>query len=273
MCQEHTLTRLRPALGTLVAIEARSPETATASRALEAGFAAVHGVEHRLHPTRAGSELARLNRASPGTRLRVCGSTVAILRLSRRLAVASGGWFEPALPGQGSILDWLPDGRDAIVIRRRAHVDLGGIAKGFAVDLAVEAMRRAGASAGLVNAGGDLRVYGQASWTGWLRSADGTARELVLREGALAVSEAVSGHRPPEHRGYCAGRGSPGRGYPGGSDGRAHGGCCAVVARCAALADGLTKVVMHASLARTATILAQFRASAIARGNAIVVST
>jgi thiamine biosynthesis lipoprotein len=39
-------------------------------------------------------------------------------------------------------------------------VDLGGIAKGFAVDRAVEALRRCGVSSGFVNAGGDLRVFG-----------------------------------------------------------------------------------------------------------------
>ena len=263
MCQEHPVTRLRPALGTLVALEARGPDEASSSRALEAGFAAVRTIERQLHPTRAGSDLARLNRARAGTRLRVQASTVTVLEMSRRLAGASGGVFEPALPGHGSVLDWLPDGRDAVVIRRRAYVDLGGIAKGFAVDLAIEAMRGAGASSGLVNAGGDLRVYGQAPWTGWLRSDDGTARELVLRDCALAVSEAVSRHRPREHRGYYAGQGA----------GRPDGGCCAVLARRAALADGLTKVVMHASPARSAAILAHFHANTIARGKAIVVST
>jgi thiamine biosynthesis lipoprotein ApbE len=39
-------------------------------------------------------------------------------------------------------------------------IDLGGIAKGFAVDRAVEALRHHGVAEGLVNAGGDLRVFG-----------------------------------------------------------------------------------------------------------------
>ena len=44
-------------------------------------------------------------------------------------------------------------------------IDLGGIAKGFAVDQAVAAMRRAGAARGLVNAGGDLFGFGPGTWT------------------------------------------------------------------------------------------------------------
>ncbi len=39
-------------------------------------------------------------------------------------------------------------------------VDLGGIAKGYAIDRAIEAMIDAGADGGLVNVGGDLRCFG-----------------------------------------------------------------------------------------------------------------
>ena len=48
----------------------------------------------------------------------------------------------------------------AVRFRRRLTIDLGGIAKGFAVDCAVEALNKAGVQAGFVNAGGDLRVFG-----------------------------------------------------------------------------------------------------------------
>ncbi len=41
------------------------------------------------------------------------------------------------------------------------RVDLGGIAKGYAVDRAVEELRIAGAAGALVNAGGDLAVFGR----------------------------------------------------------------------------------------------------------------
>jgi thiamine biosynthesis lipoprotein ApbE len=41
-----------------------------------------------------------------------------------------------------------------------AQIDLGGIAKGFAVDRAIEALQQRGITDGLVNAGGDLRVFG-----------------------------------------------------------------------------------------------------------------
>jgi len=52
-----------------------------------------------------------------------------------------------------------------VSLRRALRLDLGGIAKGFAVDCAVAALREAGATSGSVNAGGDLRLFGDASET------------------------------------------------------------------------------------------------------------
>jgi thiamine biosynthesis lipoprotein len=255
MCQEYCVARLRPALGTLAALEACAPERDQAAAALEAGYEALRSIERRLHPTRAGSELARLNAARAGARITAHPTTVAALALSRRLHLASGGRFEPALPGHGTILDWCPAGPRAVAVRRRARIDLGGIAKGLAVDLAAAAMRTAGATSGVVNAGGDLRVFGSASREVWLRGADGAAHAWILQDCALAASDgapdaAAARQRPPEHRGYYGGR----------ALGRPCASSAAVLAPSAALADGLTKVLMQCSPARAAAILARFRA-------------
>jgi FAD:protein FMN transferase len=252
MCQEHTVARLRPALGTLVSLEARASDQTLAEGAVAAAYEAIRAAERRLHPTKPGSELARLNRAEPGRRLPAHPSTVAILGLCRELHRASSGRFDPALPGQGSVMDWLP-APGAVIVRRRACIDLGGIAKGFAVDLAIEAMRRAGAVSGLVNAGGDLRVFGPRAWPIWLRNGPGAARELLLQDCALAARDPGAVHHPPEHRGYYAG----GRHCAGPRSAPV-----AVLAPRAAIADALTKVLMQASPALAGAILARFRASA-----------
>jgi len=253
MCQEHNVARLRPALGTLVSIEARAASEVLAERAVAAGFGAIRAVESRLHPTRPGSDLARLNYAGPGRRLPVHPSTVGILRLCRNLHRQSSGRFEPAIPGRGSVMHWLPAGPAAVIVRRRACVDLGGIAKGYAVDLAVEAMRRAGAISGLVNAGGDLRVFGARAWPIWLRSSSGAASELLLRDCALAASDPAAPDSPPEHRGYYAGRKH---------GARTRFAAVAVLAPSAAVADALTKVLMQAAPARAAAMLALYHARA-----------
>jgi thiamine biosynthesis lipoprotein len=253
MCQEHTVARLRPALGTLVSIEATAPNEALAERAVAAGFGAIRAIESRLHPTRPGSDLARLNHAGPGRRLPVHPSTATLLRLCRELHRDSCGYFDPALPGRGSVMHWLPAGLGAVIVKRRACVDLGGIAKGYAVDLAVEAMRRAGAINGLVNAGGDLRVFGARAWPIWLRSSSGAVSELLLRDCALAASDPAALDRPLEHRGHYAGRKH---------GARTRFAAVAVLAPSAAVADALTKVLMQAAPARAAAMLALYHARA-----------
>jgi thiamine biosynthesis lipoprotein len=253
MCQELAVARLRRALGTLVAVEARASEIETAERAVNAAYAAINYVEWLLHPTRRGSELALLNRSAPGARRRVHPWTTDVLGLSRELCARSGGIFEPALPGHGSIMNWELAGRRGVYVRRRAHVDLGGIAKGFAVDQAVAAMRRAGAHAGLVNAGGDLRVYGAVHWLVSIRDQRGAFRNLWLRDLALAASADGGDSVPGEHCGYYR-RGEAARRAPPGS--------ATVIAPRAALADALTKVQMFAAPARSAALLARYRARA-----------
>ncbi len=248
-------------MGTLVAIEARAADALAGERAVSEAFTAIHNVDRLFHPTRNGSELARLNRTAPGGVIPVHPWTSALLSLCRDLCARTAGGFEPALPGHGSVMDWVPVGKRGLRLKRRARLDLGGIAKGYAVDLAVAALRRGGVHAGLVNAGGDLRVFGSLPWPVALRagydSGAGTMPALALQDCALAVSACEAAAAPREHRGYYW----PGAG--GGYARRAARRTAAVIAPSAALADALTKVQLFAAPARAAAILAHYRARAL----------
>jgi thiamine biosynthesis lipoprotein len=54
-----------------------------------------------------------------------------------------------------------PNNRTVQLQQPGMGIDLGGIAKGYAVDVAAEALAKQGVHGGLVNAGGDLRVVGR----------------------------------------------------------------------------------------------------------------
>ena len=113
------------------------------------------------------------------------------------------------------------------------EIDLGGIAKGYAVDRAVETLMAHGCCAGLVNAGGDLRVFGEREEAVLLREPDTSFRRLALRNAALAVSDIDAIDRPAEHQGYYSRKGkTAARRY------------AAVIAKDAATADALTKCVL-----------------------------
>ena len=247
-------------MGCLAALECHAGDRATAERGLESAYGALLRVEWLMHPRRSGSDLARINSAQPGERVSVHLWTSATLRLCRRLHEISSGLFDPALPGMGSIMNVLPVDRTSVRLTRATCLDLGGIAKGYAVDRAIECMKAQGAHAGLVNAGGDLRVYGAQAWPVTLRQADRFGAEFALSNGALAVTDPAALARPPEHQGYYA---------PTNSLATAALSFVAVQARCAALADGMTKVLMLAPAAQRSALLRRTRTRLAALDNNI----
>ena len=71
------------------------------------------------------------------------------------------------------------------------RIDLGGIAKGFAVDQAIEVLKASSMASGMVNAGGDLAVFGEEVTEVGVRDPANPARLLALvklRNEAFASS-------------------------------------------------------------------------------------
>ncbi len=100
-------------------------------------------------------------------RIDIDAGTHQLLELSRRLHRLTHGVFDPCLPARpGSLADLelsaTPDVH-WVICRAPLALDFGGIAKGYAVDRAIEALRECGCRAGLVNAGGDVRLFGAAA--------------------------------------------------------------------------------------------------------------
>lgn len=199
------MRRARPAMGTLLTVAAAGPDDTRVEAAVEAALAAVAQVDRLMSFHDADSELSRLNRDAATTPQTVHPWTYAVLRRALRISAASEGLFDitvaPLLVRDG----WLPGDagempaggswRNIQLTRDRRvafsaplWLDLGGIAKGFAVDVAIHCLRRGGCSTGSVNAGGDLRRFGPEPEVIHLRTADGLVPVAELRCGALATS-------------------------------------------------------------------------------------
>jgi FAD:protein FMN transferase len=246
--------KVRPLFGTFVSVEATANGDPLELTAIDEAFTAIANVGALLHPT-SGSDLRRLRAARIGEPLPVEPWTYELLRTCRELNLESGGVFDPCLPEwPGRMQDVeLDEHRAQIVKRADVALDLGGIAKGFAVDRAIEAMRSLGCRSGLVNAGGDVRVFGPAPREVLLRSPFGRAHSLRLGDEAVAVSEPKSERSPPEHRGY----------YRGDTGEPVAGRWVAVVAPTATLADGLGKCAMLCEPEVAAALLARRGARAL----------
>lgn len=245
------LRRCRPLLGTFVEIEIENDDQA----AIESAFAAVAHVHARMSFHEDTSDLARLRVASTGEAVEVDPATVEVLRLAESLHRATNGLFDVTIGRQLSRDGFLPQiagvtrydgGAGDIEIMDDRHVrwwrpvliDLGGIAKGYAVDRAVEVLLAAGVAGGLVNAGGDLRVFGPGEATVHIRTGSGhIGAHLLVSDRAVASSGNLL------HRHFRNGRVRTPHVAPGGRS-VAVDETVTVVAQTCALADAMTKVAI-----------------------------
>lgn len=245
------IQRMRPALGTLCTIDAGGSSQVLAS-AIEQAFAALAEVERCMHPTRTGSDLALLA-AEHSRAITVNAMTWEVLALAHRIHNLSDACFDPCLPsraGRLSDVELLPN--DVVICHRPVAIDLGGIAKGYAVDRAIAVLRELGCEFGMVNAGGDLRVFGRQQHV-IVRLEAAKEATLVLHDAALAVSDALSARHPSEYQGY----------YQRGSACEPRHRQAVVSASTTAVADALTKCAMFCDPANLQSLLQPFNAAAV----------
>jgi FAD:protein FMN transferase len=181
---------------------------------------ALRAVEAKLSTYLESSELSRLNAAPAGEAVGLSGETLALFRLSKETADTSGGVFDPTFAPVFSLwrqygkAEQLPPEAELDAARAasgwqhfevtdsgatklidEARIDLGGIAKGYGIDRAAEAMVDAGCVGGLVNVGGDIRCFGPRADGGeWIIGVrhpfvtNGRMGVLILRDGAVCTS-------------------------------------------------------------------------------------
>jgi len=208
-----SIARARPLLGTFVEIAADGLPRPALEAAIEAAFAAVERVHRVMSFHDPASDVSRLNHAAARRPVAVDPWTFQVLDAALDLHRRSNGAFDIAVAPALQALGLLPDRGVRTCARRPLRsdeiellagarvrfrhpaiaIDLGGIAKGFAVDRAVAALRAHGAASGLVNAGGDLRAFGPVARTVHIRDPRDPRRSLgaiALRDAALASTGA-----------------------------------------------------------------------------------
>jgi len=171
------MRRCRPILGTFVEVTAPDEDS------IEVAFDVINSIHGLMSAHDAQSDIGRINRIACAEPVRVDRRTAAVIRRALHWSKLSGGAFDIMRAGRLAIesgeiprrsdqntadagADWrdIVLGSDQVCLQRPGAIDVGGIAKGFAVDQAIIAMQRNGADWGLVNAGGDLRGFGDREW-------------------------------------------------------------------------------------------------------------
>jgi FAD:protein FMN transferase len=217
----HETSRL--SMACVYTIVAYGPDAAALAEAGERALAEVDRIDRLMSHYRADSPLSRINREAALGPVAVEPELVAFLAECLRFSRESTGAFDVTVGplmkvwgffgGEGR----LPEEREIAAARESvgyAHVvldqkrntvrfdrpgvelDLGGIAKGYAVDRAVRVLADAGIGAALVSAGGST-VYalgappGREGWEVAIQDPlhpQRIARTVVLRDRALSVS-------------------------------------------------------------------------------------
>ncbi|MGD8399932.1 MAG: FAD:protein FMN transferase [Bacillota bacterium] len=183
--RRRTLTKTEFCLGTMVEITAtgKAPE-----KAVRAAFDAIRHIES-LASSHLGSDINRINQAAGIKAVKTAPETIAILKLIQDYQPLISGAFdptvaplvdlwgfgyeaEPRLPKPDQIqrllplVDWKqvrinPAAGTVFLAKPEMKLDLGGVAKGYAIDQAYQSLRRAGIASALINGGNSsIRVIG-----------------------------------------------------------------------------------------------------------------
>ena len=174
-------------MGTLVSITAVASTDQAANRAIDAAFTEVKRLEQLLSTWIPESELSRVNASAGKTPVPVGPETLTVVQRAMQAAEMTGGGFNIAIgpavdawrvtegqriPTESELEALRPlvdlqavhaDVQAKTIYLEKAgmRIDVGGIGKGYAADQAVDALRRAGAVAGVVALSGDIKTFGR----------------------------------------------------------------------------------------------------------------
>ncbi len=177
----------RQVMGTFAHIVAIAADSNTAQKCTEAGFVQLAAIDNSMSDYKPDSELSGVNRDAFKKKVKVSEQLFEVLQKSAEFSRSSSGAFDITI---GPLVDlWhkageancVPTTSEIALARSRVgyeklildgndrtvrfavdgmRLDLGGIAKGYAVDKAVRAMQKCGALGGMVDAGSSIRLFG-----------------------------------------------------------------------------------------------------------------
>jgi len=174
-------------MGTFARVIAVAADSNIANRCIEAALAEIKEIDKLMNRYKNDSEISELNRDGFRRAVRVSKSTYEVLQRAIEFSELTYGAFDVTV---GPLVDIWHSTRDTSTLPADAELqqarskvsyellildvnemsvrfavkgmklDLGGIAKGYAIDKAVEAMQKAGALGAMVEIGGDIRCFG-----------------------------------------------------------------------------------------------------------------
>ena len=206
-------------MGTRVAVEVWHEDAGRAEAAMAAVIAEMHRVDALMSHYKPESELSQVNARAAEGPVKVQPELSALIARALEFSALTGGAFDITYASVGYLYDYRAHARPSeeeiaarlpsvnwrhVVVDREAstirfaregvRIDLGCIAKGYAVDRGIGILRDMGMRHGTVTAGGDSRILGDRRGRPWvvgIRHPDDRARVIAripLEDAALSTS-------------------------------------------------------------------------------------
>lgn len=209
----------RAIMGTAISIELWADDDKVAHDAIEAVMQEMVHIDQSMSPWIETSELALINREATQHPVKISAEMMLLLQTSLHYSVVSQGAFDISFASVGYLYDYrkhvepskteIASHLDAIDYRSikldpvastvqfmkpGMRIDLGGIAKGYAVDRGADILEARGIHNAIVTAGGDSRILGDKRGKPWMvgikdpRIPDKVAVLLPLSDTAMSTS-------------------------------------------------------------------------------------
>jgi FAD:protein FMN transferase len=206
-------------MGTAIRVDLWSDDPYTGNQAINAVMQEMHRIDHAMSPYKSASELSLINRDAEKNAVPVSAEMFSLLERAQAFSVMSKGAFDLSYAAVGRLYDYrlgtgptateLKAARQAVGYRhivldserqtvRFAKpgmcIDLGGFAKGYAVDNATEILHGFGIKHANVSAGGDSRAIGDRRGRPWSigvrdpRNPDNIIAVLPLEDTSISTS-------------------------------------------------------------------------------------
>ena len=206
-----------PIMGTRVHVEISHDDAQQASALIGQVMAEMRRIDRAFSPYREDSELSKVNREASADWMEVSDEMIDLLGRSYRMSLLSDGAFDITYASVGRFYDYRAgtapddaalaaavhaidyrhievDGNRVRFKHPQVYIDLGGIAKGYAVDRGITLLTRAGITQASVSAGGDSRILGDRGGQPWTvgvkhpRNENEMAVLLPLEDVAVSTS-------------------------------------------------------------------------------------
>jgi len=209
-------------LGTISLIRVHSDHRPDGDAAVAAAFERVQEIEARMSATLPDSQIYRINAGAGRTGVTVTDDVLFMIEEGLRHYELTDGLFhiglgtltslwglstqQPQVPSREAIQSTLEaidvasidiSGSQVRIRQRGTAIDLGGIAKGYAVDEAARVLQDSGITSGVVNFGGDVYALGekpdQTPWYVGVKEPVPGSTDLVGRLGITNRAVVTSG--------------------------------------------------------------------------------